>query len=131
MTSHDSRLSSDGDRYRGRWRFNHIGQRWEGNPADLAEVDDIMSSLKHKVSSEDGDRKHLLPMSRDSMDKMLAWSMKACPRLVEVLCALQHTPDGAHTSDTGLQMDLADHALITHHLEQITFDTTTWVLWTR
>ncbi|KAF8439472.1 hypothetical protein L210DRAFT_3504546 [Boletus edulis BED1] len=39
----------DGDRYRGRWQFNQLDPKWEGNPADSAEVDDIMSSLKHMV----------------------------------------------------------------------------------
>ncbi|KIJ07283.1 hypothetical protein PAXINDRAFT_158476 [Paxillus involutus ATCC 200175] len=45
----------DGDTYHGQWNFNHDRQQWEGNPAESAEVNDIISSLKHKASSEDGD----------------------------------------------------------------------------
>ena len=123
--------SSQGNRYRGRWRFNRVDGWWEGNPADSVEVDDIMSSLKHKVSSEDGDRKHSLPMSKDFMEKIMSWLMGECPRLNEALCALRQTLDGVPASDAGLKMDLADHALITRHLEQIAFDATAWILWAR
>ncbi|KAF8442080.1 hypothetical protein L210DRAFT_3644249 [Boletus edulis BED1] len=121
----------DGDRYRGRWRFNQLDPKWEGNPANSAEVDDIMSSLKHMVSSEDGDRKHSLPMSKDFMDRMLSWSMEACPTLDAALNALRHILNGTPPSDAGLQMDLVERALVTRHLEQIAFDATAWVLWTR
>ncbi|KAF9242145.1 hypothetical protein BU15DRAFT_44465 [Melanogaster broomeanus] len=102
-----------GDTYRGRWHFDQTKQRWEGNPADSAEVDDVVSSLKHKASSEDGDRKHSLPMSKDFMDRMLAWSLEACPLLDEALRALKQ------------------RTLVTRHLEQIAFAATAWTLWTR
>ncbi|KAG9310650.1 hypothetical protein JVU11DRAFT_9229 [Chiua virens] len=128
----------DGDRYRGRWRFDRINQRWEGNPADSAEVNDIMSSLKHKISSEEGDRRHSLLMSKGAMEKMLAWAKNVCPDLDAALCALRHILDsgpGVPASEaaaaSGLQMDLAKRALITRHLEQLAFNTTAWVLWTR
>ncbi|KAF8128374.1 hypothetical protein EV363DRAFT_1170612, partial [Boletus edulis] len=94
---------------------NQLDLKWEGNPADSAEVDDIMSSLKHMVSSEEGNRKHSLPMSKDFMDQMLLWSMEACPTLDAALNMLQHILNGTPPSDTGLQMDLAERALVTHH----------------
>ncbi|KIJ07589.1 hypothetical protein PAXINDRAFT_19229 [Paxillus involutus ATCC 200175] len=40
------------------------------------EVNDVLSSLKHKANSEDGDQKHSLPMSQQYMDRMLLWSQE-------------------------------------------------------
>ncbi|KAF9224643.1 hypothetical protein BS17DRAFT_880019 [Gyrodon lividus] len=119
----------DGDTYRGRWHFDQIRQRWEGNPTESAEVNDIVSSLKHKASSEDGDRKHSLPMSKDFMDRMLLWSLKACPLLDVALDMLQRILAGKPASVR--ELDLAERTLVIHHLEQIAFDATTWTLWTR
>ena len=95
----------------------------------MAEVDDIMSSLK--VSSKDGDRKHLLPMSKDFMYKIMAWSMKECPRLNAVIHTLEQILDGMPASDAGLEMDLADCALIMCHLKWIIFDVMAWIVWAR
>ncbi|KAG2029121.1 hypothetical protein BDR03DRAFT_1018871 [Suillus americanus] len=47
---------SDGDTYRGKWHFNEVKQRWEGNPANSADIYDVLSSVKHKASAEGGDR---------------------------------------------------------------------------
>jgi hypothetical protein len=70
-------------------------------------------------------------MSKDFMDNMMAWSMKACPRLDAALHALCKILDGTPASDAGLQMDLADRTFIMRHLEQIAFDATAWILWAR
>ncbi|KAH0832355.1 hypothetical protein J3R83DRAFT_13378 [Lanmaoa asiatica] len=121
----------DGDRYRGRWHFNLIDQRWEGNPADSAEVEDLMSSLKHKASSEDGDRTHSLPMTKDFMDSMLAWSLKSCPQIEAALCVLQRAFSGERVTASDLQMDLKEREFVSRHLEQLAFNATAWTLWTR
>jgi len=124
-------LCSNGDRYRRRWHLSIIDQRWEGNPADSAEVEDLMSSLKHKASSEDGDRSHSLAMTKDFMDSMLAWSLRSCPLLETALRALQQAFGGERMTISGLQMDLGKRGLVSRHLEQLSFNATAWTLWTR
>jgi len=127
-------LHSNGDRYCGRWHFNMVDQQWEGNPADLAKVEDLMSSLKHKVSLEDSDRSHSLPMTKDFMDRMLTWSLKSCLLLEAALHVLQQVfgHGGKHRmTGSDLQMDLSEQGLVSHHLEQLAFNVTTWTLWTR
>jgi hypothetical protein len=66
--------SRDGDTYRGKWAYNETRARWEGNPAESAEVQDVMDAVKHKCGAEGGDRKHSLAMSKEHMDKMFRWS---------------------------------------------------------
>ena len=122
---------SGGDRYRGRWHFDTIDQQWEGNPADSAEVEDLMSSLKHKASSEDGDRTHSLPMTKDFMDSMLAWSLKSSPLVEAALCVLRRAFSGERVTASDLQMDLKEREFVSRHLEQLAFDATAWTLWTR
>ncbi|KAN0075252.1 hypothetical protein V8E55_011275 [Tylopilus felleus] len=86
--------SVDGHTYHGPWQFNNIRQRWEGNPVNSAEVMDITSSLKHKASSEGGDQKHSLPMLKDNMVHILAWSQKTSPKLDQALGWLHHILSG-------------------------------------
>ncbi|KAL4069167.1 hypothetical protein J3A83DRAFT_4249157 [Scleroderma citrinum] len=47
-------------------------QCWEGNPATSAEVDDVMASIKHKVSAK-------------GCDCILTWSMMTCLELESAL----------------------------------------------
>jgi DNA-binding transcriptional regulator/RsmH inhibitor MraZ len=68
-------------------------------------------------------------MSKDFMDRMLVWSLEACPLLDEALQALKRVLAGEPA--TVLQLDLAERTLVTRHLEQIAFDATAWTLWTR
>ncbi|KAF8452794.1 hypothetical protein L210DRAFT_3468878 [Boletus edulis BED1] len=119
--------------YRGKWHRDQLSQCWEGNPAESSEVDDIMRSLKHKASSEDGDRAHSLPMTAAFMEKMLAWSFEICPSLAEATRALKRAFDDMSSDRTvpALKVDLRERALLTRHLEQLAFDTTAWTLWTR
>ena len=124
-------LCSDGDRFRGRWHFDEMKQQWKGNPADSAEVQDIMSSLKHKASSEDGNRTHSLPMTKDFMGRMLEWSLRSCPLIERALSLLQQAFSGEDLAASDLQMDQKEQELISRHLEQLAFNTTAWTLWTR
>ncbi|KIK11356.1 hypothetical protein PISMIDRAFT_74908, partial [Pisolithus microcarpus 441] len=41
----------DGAMFHGDWCHNDTRQRWEGNPVCSAEVDDVIASIRHKVSS--------------------------------------------------------------------------------
>ncbi|KAG1872923.1 hypothetical protein DFJ58DRAFT_722087 [Suillus subalutaceus] len=58
----------DGDMYCSKWHFDEARQHWEGNPADSADVYDVLSSIKHKASAEGGDRTHSMAMTKDYMD---------------------------------------------------------------
>lgn len=75
---------------------------------DSADIKDLMSFLKHKVSSEGRDRTHLLPMTKDFMDGMLAWSLRSCPLIEAALCMLQWAFCGKHMTMSDLKMDLKE-----------------------
>ncbi|KAL4066901.1 hypothetical protein J3A83DRAFT_4260491 [Scleroderma citrinum] len=64
---------------------NEAQQHWEGNPATSAKVDDVMTSIKHKVSTEGCDCVHSSAMKKEYMDKILTWSMTTCPELESML----------------------------------------------
>ncbi|KAF9220457.1 hypothetical protein BS17DRAFT_810670 [Gyrodon lividus] len=123
------RESIKGDTYRGPWHFNEVRKQWEGNPVNSAEVKDLTTSLKHKASSEGGDRKHSLPMSKDYMDRILNWSQKACPELEGALGWLRCSLSGELLSP--LNMCVKQRTVVTRHLGQIAFGTTAWTLWAR
>lgn len=118
----------DGGTFRGKWSFNEARQRWEGNPADSAEVYDVMASVKHKASAEGGDRTHSMAMTKDFMDRMLQWHEAACP-LEIALQAIQLVMSG--TLPSQVQLTLDTRTQLTRHLEQVTFDAGAWTLWSR
>jgi hypothetical protein len=101
---------------------------WEGNPADSADVRDVLSSIKHKASAEGGDRTHSMAMTKDYMDRTLRWHYAACP-LEITLEIIRGVMSGAQPSD--VHLDLETRTLLTRHLEQITFEANAWTLWTR
>ncbi|KAG1780203.1 hypothetical protein EV702DRAFT_1266678 [Suillus placidus] len=119
---------ADGGTFRGKWSFNEARQRWEGNPADSAEVYDVMASVKHKASAEGGDRTHSMAMTKDFMDRMLRWHKATCP-LEIVLQAVQLVMSG--TLPSQVQLTLEMRTQLTRHLEQVTFDAGAWTLWSR
>ncbi|KAG1836898.1 hypothetical protein F4604DRAFT_1602155 [Suillus subluteus] len=119
---------SDGDTYRGKWHFDEARQRWEGNPADSADVYDMLSSIKHKASAEGGDRTHSMAMMKDYMDRVLRWHQAACP-LEIALHMIEKTMSGAQPSD--LHLDFETRKQLTQHLEQIALAASGWTLWTR
>ncbi|KAL4063509.1 hypothetical protein V8B97DRAFT_2026414 [Scleroderma yunnanense] len=75
----------DGDTYHKKWHYNEAWQCWKENPATSAEVDDVMASIKHKVSAEGCDCVHSSAMKKEYMDKILTWSMTTCPELESML----------------------------------------------
>ncbi|KAG2339458.1 hypothetical protein BDR05DRAFT_951218 [Suillus weaverae] len=119
---------ADGGTFRGKWSFNEARQCWEGNPADSAEVYDVMASVKHKASTEGGDRTHSMAMTKDFMDRMLRWHKAICP-LEIVLQAVQLVMSG--TLPSQVQLTLEMRTQLTRHLEQVTFDAGAWTLWSR
>ncbi|KAG1832589.1 hypothetical protein DFJ58DRAFT_671092 [Suillus subalutaceus] len=119
---------SDGDTYRGKWHLNEARQRWEGNPADSADIYDVLSSIKHKASAEGGDRTHSMAMTKDYMDRTLRWHQASCP-LEIALHMIQKAMTGARPSD--MHLDLAVRTQLTRHLEQVVFASNGWTLWTR
>ncbi|KAG1845309.1 hypothetical protein DFJ58DRAFT_730899 [Suillus subalutaceus] len=119
---------SDGDTYRGKWHLNEARQRWEGNPADSADIYDVLSSIKHKASAEGGDRTHSMAMTKDYMDRTLWWHQASCPLEIAVHM-IQKAMTGARPSD--MHLDLAVRTQLTCHLEQVVFASNGWTLWTR
>ncbi|KAG1767407.1 hypothetical protein EDD22DRAFT_819284 [Suillus occidentalis] len=113
---------------RGKWHFNETRLRWEGNPADSADIFDVLSSIKHKASAEGGDRTHSMAMTKDYMDRTLRWHQASCP-LEIALCMIQKVMTGAQPSD--MQLDLDMRTQLTRHLEQVAFASNGWTLWTR
>ncbi|KAG1789049.1 uncharacterized protein HD556DRAFT_1311616 [Suillus plorans] len=101
-----------GDTYCGKWNFNETQRHWEGNPACLAEVQDVIKSVRHKTNSEGADRTHSIAMSKGFMDRILT-------RLLE----------GDTMATDNLTLEL--RTSITHTVMYQAFSTTTWNLWTR
>ncbi|KAG2351498.1 hypothetical protein BDR07DRAFT_1501225 [Suillus spraguei] len=119
---------SDGDTYHGKWHFYEAKQHWEGNPADSADSYDVLSSIKHKASVEGGDWTHSMAMTKDYMDRAFRWHQAACP-LDIALQIIQKVMNGAQPSD--ICLDLETRTKLSRHLEQITFASNGWTLWTR
>ncbi|KAJ7447440.1 hypothetical protein FB451DRAFT_1536093 [Mycena latifolia] len=105
----------DGDTYRGKWHFNTTSARWEGNPVDSAEVEDIMESIKNKCGKDGGDRKHSLAMTKECMTKIFAWSDEVCP------------PSSYNKPSTTVE----EQTLKTKHLAFKCFSSTAWTIWSR
>ncbi|KAG1858189.1 hypothetical protein F4604DRAFT_1685051 [Suillus subluteus] len=104
---HSAFKKIDGDTYQGKWNLNEAKQRWEGNPADSADIYDVLSSIKHKA---------------------FRWHQAACP-LDIALQMVQKVMNSAQPSD--ICLDLEMRTKLTHHLKQITFASNGWTLWTR
>ncbi|KAJ7082682.1 hypothetical protein B0H15DRAFT_785582 [Mycena belliarum] len=106
---------SDGDTYRGKWHLNAGSARWERNPVDSAQVEDIMESIKNKCGKDGGDRKHSLAMTKECMVKVFAWSDEVCPP----------------SSYDKPSKTVEEQALKTKHLMFKCFASTAWTIWSR
>jgi hypothetical protein len=118
----------DGDTYHSKWHFNKAKQCWEGNPANSADIYDVLSSVKHKASAEGGDWTHLMVMTKDYMDQVFQWHQAVCPLYI-ALQMIQKVMNGARPSDICLDLEMGTK--LTSHLKQVTFASTRWTLWTR
>ena len=108
---------------------------WEGNPADSAEVQDILTSIKHKASADKGNQKHSMPIMPEHLDQMLQWVCTACPNLNFAFSILRnaHSMPGNGTAQQPPSelVSLEVQTQVTCHLEQFGFASTAWTLWTR
>jgi hypothetical protein len=66
-----------GDKYRGRWRFDDVKKEWVGNPARSATVEDMLEACKNKDG--EGERRHSRAMSIEDMKKLYNSYLKNCP----------------------------------------------------
>ena len=66
-----------GDKYRGRWRYDDVKKEWVGNPARSATVEDMLEACKNKDG--EGERRHSRAMSIEDMQKLHNSYLKNCP----------------------------------------------------
>lgn len=66
-----------GDKYRGRWKYDDAKKEWVGNPAKSAAVEDMLEACKNKDG--EGERKHSRAMSIEDMRKLHDNHLKNCP----------------------------------------------------
>jgi hypothetical protein len=66
-----------GDKYRGRWRYDDVKKEWVGNPAKSAAVEDMLDACKNKDG--EGERRHSRAMSFEDMQKLHNNYLKNCP----------------------------------------------------
>jgi hypothetical protein len=72
----------EGDKYRGRWRYDDTKGEWVGNPARSATVEDMLEACKNKDG--EGERRHSRAMSIEDMQKLHQCYVKNCPSPVAV-----------------------------------------------
>ena len=63
-------ICRDSDTYRGKWAYHEHRKRWQGNPMQSAEVQDLIQSIKHKVNMDGSIRTHSVAMSKELMDQI-------------------------------------------------------------
>ncbi|KAI6029265.1 hypothetical protein BKA83DRAFT_4046997 [Pisolithus microcarpus] len=102
---------SDGATFCGSWHHNDARHQWEGNPVLSAEVNDVVASIRHKVSSDGAERTHSGAMKKEYMDRILAWSASQCPLDIPLHKSMKLT--------------------ITWHLQHLACGATAFTLWTR
>ena len=119
-----------GDVFRGQWHYNEMWQRWEGNPVQSGEIDDLMKAVKHKINADNVPRMHSAVMKMEYMDMMLTWSKSKCPFDV-AFWYLWLAMAGSEVLPPGEVLSVETHSEISWHLEQLTFHSTAWTLWTR
>lgn len=107
-------LLREGDLYRGPFRFCDKTKQWVGNPADAAEVQDLIKSLNNKSAAEGGERTHSVAITYKMLEKMISWSNETCPH-----------------STTFERMSAKDRIQQTEHICFRAFMSSAWTLWTR
>ncbi|KAI6001641.1 hypothetical protein F5J12DRAFT_928371 [Pisolithus orientalis] len=122
--------NSDGATFHGNWHHNDVCHQWEGNPVLLAEVDDIIASIRHKVNSEGAEQKHSGAMKKEYMDKILAWSGSLCP-LNAPLQYIHLVMVGCKMLPSGESLSRKVRLAVTWHLKHLAFGAVVFMLWTR
>ncbi|KAI5994946.1 hypothetical protein F5J12DRAFT_929408 [Pisolithus orientalis] len=121
---------ADGATFHRKWHHNDAHHQWEGNPVLSAEVDNVVASIRHKVSSEGAERKHSGAMRKEYMDKILAWSESFCP-LDAPLQYIRLATIGYKALPSGKSLNGKVMLTVTRHLEHLAFSAVTFMLWTR
>ncbi|KAL4065526.1 hypothetical protein V8B97DRAFT_2025782 [Scleroderma yunnanense] len=113
----------DGDMYHRKWHYR--------NPVTSAKVDDVMASIKHKVTAEGSDHVHSSAMKKEYMDKILTWLMTACLELKSVLhfISLVLTRTASTSSWHSISNDMKK--CVTWYLGLLAFASMAWIIWTR
>lgn len=108
-------FSDPSGRYRGVWHFDKDRGEWIGNPAECAEVQDLLKTISHKNKAEGKERHHAVAMKYEYLVKMMAWSRSIVPGDVTM------NPPPDHKGC----------ALVARHVGFRTFLQTGWMLWLR
>ena len=66
-----------GDKYRGRWRYDDMNKVWVGNPVRSATVKDMLEACINKDG--EGERRHSQTTSIEDMQKLHKSYLKNCP----------------------------------------------------
>jgi hypothetical protein len=113
-----SSLCRDGDLYRGEFRFCERRGQWVGNPADTAEVKDLLKALQNKAAANGGERAHSVAITYELLEKMMNWSNDVCP----------YDPNTAAAFSS---LSPAERHIQTQHICFRAFTSLTWTLWAR
>ncbi|KAL4078905.1 hypothetical protein V8B97DRAFT_2021244 [Scleroderma yunnanense] len=113
------------------WSQSTVEGVHEGNPATSAEVDDVMASIKHKVTMEGSDHMHLSAMKKEYMDKILTWSMTACPELKSVLHFISLVLTRMASASSWHSISNNMKKCVTWYLGLLAFASMAWIIWTR
>ncbi|KAI6016548.1 hypothetical protein EDC04DRAFT_2577386 [Pisolithus marmoratus] len=121
---------ADGATFRGDWHHNDTWHRWEGNPVRSAEVDDVIASIRHKVSSEGAERTHSGAMKKEYMDRILTWLESRCPLdfPLEYICLAMM---GFQALSPGQSLSKNAKLMATRHLQHLACGAIAFTLWTR
>ncbi|PCH33911.1 hypothetical protein WOLCODRAFT_160449 [Wolfiporia cocos MD-104 SS10] len=66
------------DRYRGPYKYNEVKNEVRGNPADSAQVQDIVHAIRNKSRATEKARSRAGAMLIEDMRKMMLWSERTC-----------------------------------------------------
>ncbi|KAI6152542.1 hypothetical protein BKA82DRAFT_4012993 [Pisolithus tinctorius] len=113
-----------------KWHHNDAHHQWEGNLGLLVEVDNVVASIRHKVSSEGAEWKHSDAMKKEYIDKILAWSESLCP-LDAPPQYIRLTMIGYKALPSGKSLNWKVKLTVTQHLEHLAFSAIMFTLWTR
>ncbi|KAL4075628.1 hypothetical protein J3A83DRAFT_4186497 [Scleroderma citrinum] len=101
-----------------------------GTTVHSAEVENVVASIWHKISSDGIQQTHSGAMKKEYMDCILTWSHSLCPldipfKFVGLAMAGLESPLPRETLSNKMRL------LIIQHTEQLVFNAVTFTLWTR
>ncbi|KAI5998337.1 hypothetical protein F5J12DRAFT_784922 [Pisolithus orientalis] len=124
---------SDGGTFCEAWHYNSECQWWEGNLVRLAEVDDVIASIWHKVNSQGSKHTHSGAVKKEYLDMILAWSNSCCP----LNSPLQYIHSVMTHSEPSVPLlvkwvtDAKTKLTTTQHIKQLACAAVAFMLWTR